>query len=73
MGTWRRFAAVVVIAAAAAAVPVSIAGGEEQTDDPATHYEQVPLPPPGDYLEAPECTPGYECGDSGHGDVPAPS
>jgi hypothetical protein len=39
-----------------------------------SHYERVPSPPPAPYMERPECTPGYECGDSGHhGDVPAPS
>lgn len=73
MTTWRRFAAVVVAAAAAAAVPLSVAGGNEQTDDPASHYDSVPSPPPARYMEVPECTPGYECGDSGHGDVPTPS
>ena len=73
MTAWRRVAAVLVAAGAAAAVPLSVAGGDEHKDDPAIHDEHVPTPPAGDYVEAPECTPGYECGDSGHGDVPAPS
>ena len=73
MSTSRRVAAVVVAAVAAAAVPLSVAGGNEQTDDPASHYEEVPSPRPGDHVEPPKCTPGYECADSGYGDVPAPS
>ena len=73
MRAWHRVAAVVVAAVTAAAVPLSVAGGTEQTDEPASHYEHVPSPPPGEYMEPPECTAGYECGDAGHGDVPAPS
>ena len=73
----RRAAAVVLAAAVAAAVPLSVAGGNEPSDnrvtDPASHDEEVPSPPPAPYMQRPECTPGYECGDSGHGDVPAPS
>ena len=74
----RRVAAVLLAAAAAAAVPLSVASGNEPTNnrvtDPVSHYERVPSPPPAPYMERPECTPGYECGDSGHhGDVPAPS
>ena len=73
MSTWRRVAVVGVAAAAVAAVPLSVAAGDEQIDDPDSHYESVPSPAPADYMEAPECPPGYECSDSGHGDVPAPS
>lgn len=77
MSPWRQFAAVAIAATAVAAVPLSGAGGDEPTDkavtDPPGHYEEVPSPPPAEYMEPPVCTPGYKCGNSGHGDVTAPS
>jgi hypothetical protein len=40
--------------------------------DDESHAEHVPSFPPSSPLDPPTCNPGYECGDSGHGDVPAP-
>ena len=39
---------------------------------PGAHGDAVPSSPAAPLLDAPSCPPGYECGDSGHGDVPAP-
>ena len=38
---------------------------------PPSHSDAVPLMPDSPRLDPPTCPPGYECGDSGHSDVPA--